>query len=105
MARTRRERETPEYAQMVRRIIAGHGRRVGEADPEDLAELVGMRDVLEAAIKTAIDGQRANGASWAAIGRGLGITRQAAQMAWGDRQVHLHAVPDPRYDGDLTSAI
>lgn len=38
---------------------------------------------LDAAIALAVKGQRRNGFSWAAIGRGLGITRQAAQMAWG----------------------
>lgn len=68
---------------MVRRIIRAHGRRVGDADPEDLAELVAMRETLDAAIALAVKGQRRNGFSWAAIGRGLGITRQAAQMAWG----------------------
>lgn len=39
----KRERETPEYAAMVRRIIRAHGRRVIHADPEDLAELVAAR--------------------------------------------------------------
>lgn len=29
------------------------------------------------------EGQRRNGFSWADIGRGLGVTRQAAQMTWG----------------------
>lgn len=83
LTRAKREREIPEYAAMVRRILRAHGRRVGDADPEDLAELVAMRETLDAAIAVAVKGQRRNGFSWAAIGRGLGITRQAAQMAWG----------------------
>ncbi|MFT3877415.1 MAG: hypothetical protein QM708_13480 [Propioniciclava sp.] len=78
----RRERETPEYAGMVRRVIMAHGRRVGEADPEDLSELRDMRQVVEAAIAEGIRGQRARGASWADIGRGLGISRQAAYATW-----------------------
>ena len=41
----RRERETSDYAGMVRRVLRAHGRRVADADPEDLAELVAMRDV------------------------------------------------------------
>lgn len=103
MKRAKRERETPEYAQMVRRIIAAHGRRVGDADPEDLAELVAMRATLEEAIAAAVRGQRSNGFSWAAIGRGLGVTRQAAQMAWGERQPQPPNLPDPRYESDLTT--
>lgn len=79
----KRERETPEYAGMVRRIIRAHGRRVAGADPEDLAQLVAIRAELDHAIAVAIQGQRRNGFSWADIGRGLGVTRQAAQMTWG----------------------
>ena len=78
-----RERELPEYCAMVRRVIRAHGRRVGQADPEDLAELLTLRLELDTAIATAVQGQRRNGFSWADIGRGLGVTRQAAQMTWG----------------------
>lgn len=82
----RRVRETPDYAAMVRRIIAAHGRRVADADPEDLAELVAMRDVLEEAITEAVRGMRAlHGRSWGDVARGLGTTRQAAQMRYGER--------------------
>ncbi len=79
----RRERETPEYCAMMRRMLRAHGRRAGDADPEDLAELVQLRGELDKAIAVAVQGQRRNGFSWAAIGRGLGVTRQAAQMTWG----------------------
>lgn len=83
-AKRTRERETPEYAAMVRRIIRAHGRRVADADDVDLAELIAMRDVLEAAIADAVVGQRARwGRSWADIGRAVGTTRQAAQMRYG----------------------
>lgn len=54
----KRERELPEYCAMVRRE-------------------------LDTAIATAVQGQRRNGFSWADIGRGLGVTRQAAHMTWG----------------------
>lgn len=79
----KRERELPEYCAMVRRVIRAHGRRVGQADPEDLAELLTLRLELDTAIATAVQGQRRNGFSWADIGRGLGVTRQAAHMTWG----------------------
>jgi hypothetical protein len=81
--RKKRDRETPEYAAMVRRIVRAHGRRVADADPEDLADLLAIRTALDAALSDAIAGQRRNGFSWAAIGRGLGVTRQAAQATWG----------------------
>lgn len=82
--RPRVERETFEYAAMMRRMIRAHGRRVAHADPEDLAELIALHDALDAAIADAIAGQRAHyGRSWADIGRGTGTTRQAAQMRYG----------------------
>ena len=68
---------------MMRRMIRAHGRRVADADPEDLAELAALRDELDAALVAAVEGQRERGASWAAIGRGLGITRQSAQSRFG----------------------
>ena len=79
----KRERELPEYDGMMRRMLRAYGRRVGDADPEDLTELVALRAELDKAITVAIQGQRRNGSSWADIGRGLGVTRQAAQMTWG----------------------
>jgi hypothetical protein len=80
----KRERETTEYAGMVRRIIRAHGRRVADADEVDLAELVAIRDTLEDAIADAVRGQREqHGASWADVARGLGTSRQAAQMRYG----------------------
>lgn len=81
--RAKRERETTEYAGMVRRIIRAHGRRVAQADDVDLAELVEIQATLDAAVQEAVDGMRARGESWAYIGRGLGVTRQAAQMRYG----------------------
>lgn len=82
--RAKTERETFEYAAMLRRMIRSYGRRVGEADDIDLAEMVAMRDVLEAAIAEAVHGQRTKyERSWADIARGLGTTRQYAQRRYG----------------------
>ncbi|WP_210413916.1 hypothetical protein [Protaetiibacter larvae] len=75
--------ETTDYLAMLRRMIAAGGKRVAEADEVELGELVSLFDDLEAAVQLAVDGQRAGGSSWAQIGAGLGITRQAAQMRWG----------------------
>lgn len=70
--------ETPEYAAMVRRIVRAYGRRVADADPEDLAELIALHAVVDQAIHQAVHGQRERGASWGAIALGLGTSRQAA---------------------------
>lgn len=76
--------ETPEYAAMLRRMIRAYGRRVADADDVDLAEMVELRDLLETAIAEAVAGQRErHGRSWADVARGLGVTRQAAQMRYG----------------------
>lgn len=67
---------------MVRRILRAHGRRVAAADPEDLAELVAMRDTLEGAIHIAVRGLIENGRSYGDIARALGITRQAVHSRY-----------------------
>jgi hypothetical protein len=68
-----------DFVKLVRRLVRRAGERVGDADEYELAELVGIRTELELAIRTAIDGQRSVGRSWAHIGNALGITRQSAQ--------------------------
>lgn len=97
MSRAKRAREIPEYAAAVRRMIRAHGRRVGDADPEDLPELLELRDVVDAAIADAVAGQREAGFSWAQIARGLGTTRQAAQQRFSERRV-ASGVPDGQLD-------
>lgn len=68
---------------MMARMVAAYGRRVGNADPEDLRTMLELRDHLEAAIAVAVAGQRSHGWSWAGIARGLGVTRQAAHARYG----------------------
>lgn len=80
----KRLRETPEYAGFARRAIRAYGRRVADADPEDLREMLEMRVVLEEAIATAVDGLRVR-SSWADIARALGLSKQAVQQRYGGR--------------------
>lgn len=75
--------ETPEFGAMVRRMIRAYGRRVADADPEDLGDMVELRDALEQSILLAIDGQRRRDVSWTDIGRALGISRQGAFQRYG----------------------
>lgn len=99
--RARREREIPEFADMVSRMIRAHGRRVADADPEDLGSLLELREELEQAIARAVWGQRSAGFSWSQIARGLGTTRQAAQQRYGIRPSSHPAGRASDYDGDL----
>ncbi|ASR84000.1 hypothetical protein SEA_SWENSON_20 [Arthrobacter phage Swenson] len=76
--------ETTEYAGMLRRMIRAYGRRVGDADVEDLAVMLEVQRELDAAIQAAVDSQRKNhGRSWADIARATGTSRQAAQKKYG----------------------
>jgi hypothetical protein len=76
--------ETPEYLGMVGRMIRSAGRRVGDADPEDLEQLLALRAQLDDAIRDAVATQRGvHGRSWADIARATGTTRQGAQQRWG----------------------
>lgn len=77
------------YFDAVARMIRAAGKRVGNADPEDLVELVRLRDAVEAAIDTAITGQRAR-YSWGQIGAGLGTSRQYVHRQYGH---HEHEPP------------
>lgn len=74
--------ETDEYLQMARRIIRAAARRVAEGDEPELADLVNLRETLEQAISDAVQGQRDNGKTWAQIGLGLGVTKNAALMRY-----------------------
>jgi hypothetical protein len=79
---TKRERTTPQFLAMVRRMITAAGARVAWADPEDLAELVELRVTLDEAIRAGVAGQRASGITWASIGEATGTTKQAAIQKW-----------------------
>lgn len=84
--RRARWRDNAEFGQMVARMLAAYGRRVGGADMEDLAQLVELRAELDQIIGGAIAGVRAAGYSWADVGEVLGVTRQAAQQRWGQAE-------------------
>jgi len=70
---------------MVARVIANGGHRVADEDPEQLHQLLELRDVLDEAILDAVRGMRDAGITWQDIGQAAGTTRQAAIMRWGPR--------------------
>jgi hypothetical protein len=71
---------------MVRRMLHSAAKRVGDADEHELAELAALEHALHLAIATAVDLQRAQGKSWAAIGAALGLSRQGAEQRFGRRR-------------------
>jgi len=79
--------ETLPFIGAVRRMIRAAGRRTGDADEWELAELITLRQAVEDAIQTAVDGQLATGRSWAAIATATGTSRQGAQQRYGRKAV------------------
>ena len=77
--------ETSDWLKMLSRMIRAAGRRVGDSDEHELAQLAGLRDQLDQAIRFAIQGQRSSGRSWSHIGQALGLTRQGAFQRYGDK--------------------
>lgn len=76
--------EAREFGQMLARMIRAYGRRVQDADVEDLADMVAMRDQLDDVIKATVTHMRSEHEfSWARIGEAMGTTRQAAQQRYG----------------------
>jgi hypothetical protein len=84
--RRRRRAENDEYARFVRRVVRAHARRVAGGDVDALADMTGLATELDEAVGQAVLGLREAGYSWAQIAARLGVTRQAAQQRWGQRQ-------------------
>jgi hypothetical protein len=79
--------ETPEYADMLERMIRAYAKRVGDGDPVDLERMVEVRRAFDRAVVEAVRGMREAGCSWREVAEGLGTTRQSAQMTYGRRSV------------------
>lgn len=74
-----------EYIAFTRRILRAMSKRIASADPEDLAEMLALRDELDDAIVRAVAGLRDNGYTWAEIAVATGTTRQAAYARWASK--------------------
>lgn len=81
--RAPRVRETPEQAAAVGRMVRALGKRCGTQDVEGLAELAGLREVVDGALVDAVTLARTSGYSWQFVGDVLGMTRQSAQQRFG----------------------
>lgn len=74
-----------DYLGAARRFIQAAGRRVGECDEPELAQLLALQTTLDESIADAVAGQRRHGKSWAGIALATGTTREAAYQRWGRR--------------------
>lgn len=66
--------------------MQAYARRVAAGDIDALADMTGLAAELDEAIAQAVIGLWKAGYSWAEIAARLGVSRQAAQQRWGQRQ-------------------
>ena len=78
--------ENREFDAFARRILRAYARRVADGDIEALPALRDLASTVDIALQDAVTGLRQFGYSWAEIAARLGVTRQAAQMRWGQRE-------------------
>ena len=83
--REKREVENDAYCGFLARGIRALGRRIASGDVEDIGKALYLRNLLDAQIAESVRILNGKGESWERIGRGAGITRQAAQQRWGDK--------------------
>lgn len=74
-----------EYIGFLLRSMRALGRRVANADVEDLAEMLQLQRAFDDAVAEAVAGLRHGGRSWGEIAAAVGITRQSAWERWGVR--------------------
>jgi hypothetical protein len=83
--RAKRHVELNAFDGFTRRIIRAYARRVATGDVEGLRAMSLLTSELEQATRDAVQGLKKFGYSWSEIADRLGVTRQAAQMRYGDR--------------------
>jgi hypothetical protein len=83
--RAKRVVENDEFDAFVRRILAAYGRRVADGDVEALRTLAALSSEVDAVTRLAVAGLKRFPYSWSEIADRLGVSRQAAQMRYGDR--------------------
>jgi hypothetical protein len=83
--RAKKTVENQEFDAFARRILRAYARRVASGDVEALRTLVNLSSELDAVVRLAVVGLRDVPYSWGEIASRLGVSRQAAQMRYGDR--------------------
>lgn len=83
MAHSRGIPEPSEYGKFARRILRGYGRRIADADPEDLADMLRLSHEVDELIRSTIaDGRARWGWTWEDIAKAADTTRSAAWQRW-----------------------
>jgi hypothetical protein len=81
-----KERKSVRHTLAGARLMIRSASRRSTGDLPDLVELVKLDREVDAALKAMVARLRdTDGASWADVGRVLGVTRQAAQQRFGNR--------------------
>jgi hypothetical protein len=85
--RAKRVVENGQFDAFVRRILAAYARRVASGDIEALRSLAALSSEVDAVTRLAVVGLKRgpDHYSWAEIADRLGVSRQAAQMRYGER--------------------
>jgi hypothetical protein len=93
--------ETDKFDAFARRILRAYGRRVAVGDIEALRSLVDLGAEIDATVRLAVTSLHASPYkySWSEIGDRLGVSRQAAQMRFGDKTDRPGGL-DPRITRD-----
>jgi hypothetical protein len=85
--RGKRVVENDRFDAFCRRILRAYARRVAAGDVEALRSLAGLASDVDALTRLAVAGLRRSpySYSWSEIADRLGVSRQAAQMRYGER--------------------
>ena len=85
--RAKRTVENNAFDAFTRRILRAYARRVASGDVEALRTLIDLSTELDAVTRLAVTGLRRAPYhySWSEIADRLGVSKQAAQMRYGDR--------------------
>lgn len=85
--RAKRHVENGEFDAFVRRILRAYARRVATGDVEALRALAMLSSEVDVVTRLAVAGlrHRPYSYSWSEIADRLGVTKQAAQMRYGDK--------------------
>jgi DNA-binding Lrp family transcriptional regulator len=83
--RDKRTVETAQFDAFARRVLRAYARRVADGDIEALRSLSRLSSEVDAVTRDAVAGLKRFPYSWSEIADRLGVSRQAAQMRYGDR--------------------
>jgi hypothetical protein len=104
--RPKRAVENAEFDAFVRRILRAYARRVAAGDVEALASLSQLSSEVDAVTRLAVAGLRKSpySYSWSEIADRLGVSKQAAQMRFGDK-TSRHALDRRLLDAGLAVSV